>query len=333
MQSHRIKQELDVLDSLLRNETFALSMAASLHASYYEGIGQEPPPFLSPTDETTAVKTSPKDECVAINLAGFYALECCVDALSAGTNEPPFIWIERFANGRGVSSNAFLLHRFANATWKAAQPFRSLERITQKNFTGTDLLHENRAKKNAVQLRAAAAKLLDTLQPVKSATLPEQMVALRNLLHDTVYAEEMARHLHAVYALSQGQQPNLFSEASDDKPIIKTERQLKIAANLAGFNAMECAVNYLATEKNILPSTLLQKLLSKTLPKEDETLFARFANATWKAGQPFRGLARITRPVFVPFYFLPESDVEKDRVQARAAAKIVLPLLVQRSSR
>jgi hypothetical protein len=56
-------------------------------------------------------------------------------------------------------------------------------------------------------------------------------------------------------------------------------------------------------------------------------IFARFANATWKVGQPFRGLNRITRPTFTPFYFLSESDIDKDMVQIRAAAQRILPLL------
>lgn len=58
-------------------------------------------------------------------------------------------------------------------------------------------------------------------------------------------------------------------------------------------------------------------------------IFARFANATWKAGQPFRGLNRITRPTFTSFYFLGEADIEKDFVQIKMAAEKLLPLLQQ----
>jgi hypothetical protein len=51
------------------------------------------------------------------------------------------------------------------------------------------------------------------------------------------------------------------------------------------------------------------------------------ANATWKAGQPFRGLNRITRATFTPFYFLNEADIEKDLIQVRSAAKRLLSAL------
>jgi hypothetical protein len=49
-------------------------------------------------------------------------------------------------------------------------------------------------------------------------------------------------------------------------------------------------------------------------------LLARFANATWKAGQPFRALGRISRANFIPAALLPQQELEKDFVQIRAAS-------------
>lgn len=49
-------------------------------------------------------------------------------------------------------------------------------------------------------------------------------------------------------------------------------------------------------------------------------LLARFANATWKAGQPFRSLARITRPNFIPAAMLTDEELQKDFDQIKAAA-------------
>jgi len=68
----------------------------------------------------------------------------------------------------------------------------------------------------------------------------------------------------------------------------------------------------------------MKAVVGDTISKEDRQLFCRFANATWKAGQPFRGLKRITRDTFTPFYFLSEVDIEKDWVQVKAAAGEVL---------
>jgi hypothetical protein len=97
--------------------------------------------------------------------------------------------------------------------------------------------------------------------------------------------------------------------------------------NIAGFYAAECAMNYLVTTRKVLPSSVLQELVDNTISTEEKLLFARFANATWKAGQPFRSLDRITRETFTPFNFLNEADVEKDLVQVRAASKKILQIL------
>lgn len=329
-QEGQIERQLRVFDTLLRDKAFAQSMAAHLDSSYYAGLGQAAPPFLPASGAGDSARASKKEEKIATNLAGFYALECSVDILSMQTTEPPVAWIERIANGGADSSAGLLLNRFANATWKAGQPFRDPDRITRYNFIGADRLEAEEVKKDAVQIKNAAVKLLRSLQPVKNASLPEQMKALKGLLQDTVYAEEMAAHLDAAYALNQGQKPGPFLAPGDDTAtLVKSAGAIKIATNLAGFYALECAVNYLATTKKILPSTLLQGLINKSLSKEDEMLFARFANATWKAGQPFRGLARITRETFTPFYFLSAADIEKDLVQVRAAAEKILPLLKQ----
>jgi hypothetical protein len=51
------------------------------------------------------------------------------------------------------------MKRFANATWKAGQPFRSLDRITRKTFTCFDLLPPEEVEKDWMQIKAAAIKL------------------------------------------------------------------------------------------------------------------------------------------------------------------------------
>lgn len=322
------RTELATLDSLLRNEAFAQETAAALDAAYYNGIGQTPPPFLTPEEKTATITVSGKEEKIAVNLAGFYALECGVGLLCKQTGETPVVWLERIAAGKTDTASRLLLNRFANATWKAGQPFRDLARITRYNFTGFNRLSREEVEKDAVQIRNAAAKVLSSLQAVKAAPPEAQMQAIKKRLQDEGYAAEMAAYLDSAYAVSQGQKPAPFLNGSHDTATVtKPARNVKIATGLAGFYALECTLNYLATTRNLLPSDAVRGLLNKTLRKEDEELFARFANATWKAGQPFRGLKRVTRETFTPFYFLSEADVEKDLVQVRAAARKVLPLL------
>jgi hypothetical protein len=60
------------------------------------------------------------------------------------------------------------------------------------------------------------------------------------------------------------------------------------------------------------------------MDKKDKELLERFANATWKASQPFRSMERIRRSNFIPFDLLPAEEVEKDWVQLQAAAKSLL---------
>ncbi len=321
----QLKKELATIDSLLRDSTFALAMAKSLDSAYYAGIGEAAPEFLT-ADETTAVVTqSLKEEKTAINLAGFYALECGVTMLAAQTNETPVEWLQKIKNGTAGADAVLLLNRLANATWKAGQPFRSLGRITRYNFTVASLLNDGEVKKDSVQITNAAAKLLSSMETVSKKTLPEQMQTLRSLLQDTLYAVQMAAWLDSTYAVSQQQIPPPFlSSADDTATITKRVKEMKIATSIAGFYALECGLNYLVTTKKMLPSILLNSMVNDSLSKEDKMIFARFANATWKAGQPFRGLNRITRQTFTPFYFLTESDIDKDLVQVKMAARRLL---------
>jgi len=324
----QLQYELATIDSLLRDTAFALSMAKSLDSAYYAGIGETAPEFLPPDEETALVTKPLKEEKIAINLAGFYALECGLGLLCTQSNETPVEWLQKIKNGTADSNAVLLLNRLANATWKAGQPFRSLGRITRYNFTVAVLLSNDEVKKDSVQIANAAAKLLSSIDTGSKKTLPEQMELLRSLLQGTLYAVEMASWLDSAYAVSQQQIPTPFLTAADDTATItKSVKEMKIATSIAGFYALECGLNYLVTTKKMLPSTILKSMVNDSLSKEDKLIFARFANATWKAGQPFRGLNRITRQTFTPFYFLNETDIEKDMVQVKMAAQRLLSRL------
>jgi hypothetical protein len=90
---------------------------------------------------------------------------------------------------------------------------------------------------------------------------------------------------------------------------------------------LEACTNYLVSTRNILPADLLKSIGDNNISKADKSLYNRFANATWKAGQPFRGLERIERETFSPFYFLSEAEIGKDWVQIKTAAKKLLDAL------
>ena len=124
---------------------------------------------------------------------------------------------------------------------------------------------------------------------------------------------------------SEEETPSRAVSARLDTAIIQQPAaEQKMAANLAGFYALVCGVDYLATTRQVLPFNVLRSIINGSVSKEDSNLFARFANATWKAGQPFIDISRITRKTFTPFYFLQEDDIAKDQVQVQSAARQLL---------
>lgn len=317
--------ELDKINSLLRDLYFTESMAKALDSSYYVGVQQAPPPFLTAADDSLIITRSARSEKIAMTLAGFYALECGIGLLHARTKQTPVELLQQITAKTMDSGSLLLLNRFANATWKAGQPFRDLTRINRPNFIVASSLSTEEVAKDYYQIFHCAQKLQSSMKPVSKSSVADQMELLRKLLQDTSYAVEITRHLSAARDSFAGQQEERSVLSSNDTTTVrKTSKQMKIATSIAGFYALECAVNYLSTTTHELPSNILKSLVNNSITIEDKMLFARFANATWKAGQPFRDLNRITRATFTPFYFLNEADIEKDLVQIRAAAARML---------
>jgi hypothetical protein len=156
--------QLARLQTLLRDQGFALEMAQFLDAAYYRGIGQAVPPFLKPEEDTATAAKSVREEKIAINLAGFYALEAGIGYLSERDGLEPVKILEAIAEGRLAKDDMLLLARFANATWKASQPFRSLSRISRDTFRPAALLSADELAKDYVQVNTAAAKLLEAMK-------------------------------------------------------------------------------------------------------------------------------------------------------------------------
>ena len=325
-QQQRIKNELTSINKLLRDTAFAVAMAGGQEAAWYEAQGQTAPPFFAGPD--SLLKKSVKEEKIAINVAGFYAVECGISALVALNGQTPVYWLQQIVNKTLDSSGILLLNRFANATWKAGQPFRSLERTSRDNFIVAGFLSDAEIQKDVDQVNAAAAKLLDSLKDVSESPAAIQLEKINRLLKDKQYALAMAAHMEAAYYKGQNKPAPPFLSPEEDTAVKqKSAREEKIAINIAGFYALECGVGYLSTSQNKLPSDILKAITLDSTSAKDKQLLERFANATWKAGQPFRSLDRITRDVFKPFDMLPEDEVEKDWVQIKRAAARLLKAL------
>ncbi|MGC4037192.1 MAG: hypothetical protein QM764_14635 [Chitinophagaceae bacterium] len=310
----------------MRDLTFAISIAKSQDSAYYISQNQPVPSFDAEKDSTK--KKSFKEEKIAINVAGFYATECGIGALMEQKGETPVFWLKKIAEKRLDSSEILLLNRFANATWKAGQPFRSLSRIAKDNFIVANFLSKEEIQKDYDQVSAAASKLLDSLKTSENALKEEQLQKIKSLLQDKQFAFEMAKHIEASYYSSLKKEvPPFLNPGEDTLQIDKSIFEEKIAINIAGFYALECGLSYFAAAQDKAPSDVLNAILADTISTSDKQLFERFANATWKAGQPFRSLDRITRDIFIPFDLLSKEEIEKDWVQIKNAAKKVKEIL------
>jgi hypothetical protein len=153
----------------------------------------------------------------------------------------------------------------------------------------------------------------------------DSLLKLKTLLQSKEFALNVAKKQQAAYqrALGQTQTSPWLPEDLDEKEL-KSVLEQRIATNLAGFYALECGIGYLVKQRGSDVEELLSAVVGDLLPAGDKELLCRFANATWKAGQPFRSLDRITREVFVPFDLLSEEEKVKDWVQIQNAAKVVL---------
>jgi hypothetical protein len=320
-----LAEQLQRLQALERSPAFALEMAAFLDAAYYRGQGQTPPPFIQPAEETATTPKSVKDEKIATNLAGFYALESGLGVISERTQETPLQILDAVVGGTRSEADLLLLARFANATWKAGQPFRALNRITRDTFKPAALLTEDDLKKDLVQIKAAARRLRDAMSDVGGQNRSEQLKRLQALLQSRDFAEDMAAYLDAAYYGGQRQTPRpLFAPGDETATIRKSVKEEKIAINLAGFYAVEVGATVIGERTRELPMAILESVANGTRSQADMLLLARFANATWKAGQPFRALSRISRANFIPAALLNDDELKKDFDQIRAAAAKLL---------
>ena len=319
-------KELSKINTLLHDTAFAALMAGGLEANYYTSQGRAAPAFFEGPD--SLVKKPLKDEKIATKLSGFYAVETGIGALVAEKGNTPVFWLDKIVNKSIDSSDALLLNRFANASWKAGQPFRALTRITRDNFISFNFLSKEEIQKDADQVRAAAENLLDSLKGSSNKPVTEQWNIIGQLLRDKSYALDMAKHMETAYYAGQNKPaPPFLSPEEEGSLVAKSVKEEKIAINIAGFYALECGLSYMVARDQQSPSTILENIIADSLPQPDKELLERFANATWKAGQPFRNLDRITRDIFTPFDLLSAQEKEKDWVQIKAAAKKLLAAL------
>ncbi|MFT3947626.1 MAG: hypothetical protein QM763_11715 [Agriterribacter sp.] len=317
-----MKTQLNQINNLLQDSSFTRAMAEKLEAVYYIAQNQPIPPFSTPLDDTALIEKSIKEEKIATGTAPLYAVECGIGELMETYNGTPVEWLDKIIDDKLDSAQVLILNRFANATWKAGQPFRGLDRIKRPIFISAVFLPVNEVKKDYDHILIAAKMLRQKMTDVKDSSISQQLQRISELLQSKQFAFDVAANSEAVYYTSQHKAvPPFLKPGEDTATQSKSMLAEKIATNIAGFYALECGLSYLATAKNALPSKVLHDIVTDSIDAPGKKLFERFANATWKAGQPFRGSDRITRYNFISFDLLSPSEMDKDWVQIKAAAE------------
>lgn len=109
-----------------------------------------------------------------------------------------------------------------------------------------------------------------------------------------------------------------------------SEEPQQVAMNLAGAYAVQTAASVISEIRNNGEVTsmgfemVIRDIAADNLSDLERSVARRCANLAWKAGQPFRGIDRITRSAMVDFNLLPTDEIAKDDDQLQAAAESLL---------
>ncbi|MCL2143967.1 MAG: hypothetical protein FWH43_00510 [Endomicrobia bacterium] len=347
------KETLEKVKDALQDIEFAETAAAFIGNDYNKKNGYPENPVVKVGDVNDKELDgkdgrnlfSIADEKIAMNLAGFYAVESAIGLIAERTGKTFLDILIQIQNRTLPEEDMLLINRFANATWKASQPFRvdrdekdkskvvGRERITKKNFIPAAMLSNDELKKDFDQVYAVTEKLLSIESLRMATTNEEQLAVVKGLLQSEQFAREMAEWLEGAYHRGQGKTPPAFITNEDTYTKSgMTQNQQEIAMNLAGLYAVESGIGYLAETQNKTFNEILQSIIDGSISETDMLVIARFANATWKAGQPFRALNRITRDTFRPAAMLIAEELKKDFDQINAAAEVLNMKLTSETS-
>ncbi len=172
------------------------------------------------------------EQKIAINQAGVIATECgagvlLFDMKNADTKSPiKFKTISEVFqyifsddnNSSEKTSDMLLLARFANATWKAGQPFRGLSRMQKSNYIPASMLSQDELEKDFVQIRAAAKFMFEEMviraekmgKTLDQLTNEEQLLMLQGMIQDLDFARRIGENLNNQYYIGIGQTPPQF---------------------------------------------------------------------------------------------------------------------------
>jgi len=157
-----------------------------------------------------------------------------------------------------------------------------------------------------------------------------QFQLLNGLLQNQAFAAEVSLVAQRAYAgnNASGHGINLSTASMTD-----SQKDQDIAINVAPFYALDALVTKRWLEERKTPVETLQEVVNGVASPVGVTEVGLLANATWKAGQPFRGINRIERSVFQSLVTLPQGELNKDHVIVKAVASHLLERMRQECDR
>ena len=137
------------------------------------------------------------------------------------------------------------------------------------------------------------------------------------IIRDRQNLIEVANRCDKAYAEGVGH-PEWYTPFGEEQPE-------KVAQNYAGAQAVMSGVGAICHLRrgklDKIGLKILWQIINNKLKPEEHDLLLRFSNATWGAGQPFRG-GNLSRADHVNMFdLLPYEEVLKDYYQVRAAAE------------
>ena len=151
------------------------------------------------------------------------------------------------------------------------------------------------------------------------------------LLRSIPAAVAFANQADAAYRASQGKSPEPFT----------AENEASVAMNLVGLYAADAAALKIALYRSGDASTVdrddayiaaLYRIAADDLGANACFIVESEANLAWRMANAMRGLARIERPINMPFVHLLAEERAKDALQVRLGAQFILHWLATEQS-
>ena len=131
-----------------------------------------------------------------------------------------------------------------------------------------------------------------------------QLNQISNLLQDSGFTRAMAETLEAAYYIAEKQPvPSFTAGDIDTAQVKKSIKDEKIATGIAPLYALECGIGQLMEVYNATPVEWLDKIIDNKLDSAQVLILNRFANATWKAGQPSADLNGLKKRIYLFLFF------------------------------